>query len=97
MLSKRVNKSLVSGGVGLDFKLSVQPEHRLLTTGIHCLRAQACRTSVFSDHREVLDALQIPTHAPEPVQGATVRSRPAMCSVSALGRASPLGGGTDEK
>lgn len=32
-----------------------------------------------------------------PVQGAAVRSRLTVCSASALGRASPLGGGADEK
>lgn len=50
-----------------------------------------------SDHKEVLEAVQMATHAVGLVQGATIRSSPGMFSASAPGRASPLGEGIDEK
>ena len=71
--------------------------HGSLTTRLHCLEALTSRTSVFADHREVLDALQIRVHVSGLVQGAWVRSRLWIFPASAPGRASPLGKGIGEK
>lgn len=68
--------------------------HGSLTIRLHCLEALTSRTSVFADHREVLDALQIRVSGL--VQGARVRSRLWMFPASAPGRASPLGKGISE-
>ena len=75
---------------------SLKRWHGSLTIRLHCLEALTSRTSVFADHREVLDALQIRVHTSGLVQGARVRSRLWMFPASAPGRASPLGKGISE-